>query len=445
MFNVIKMPTYFMLQVQSYPSINIGKEIFNAHISRQDHPILPVQESVLKKFTRVFIEEGIEESLKVLQESPSYLLSTLSAGFLKLLNVGQRVNLLINPHLKETNIESYEKNFAQTREWRKSAVRALSWNPLCFKLAVAAVDDSIRIYTNEEQSIVLLLKNGMQKSITSMSWRPLSTSQLAVGCQNGFLVWTLDPNSCITRPLSQAATFKYGNHFPVTSLEWNSNGSLLATASMKDSSILIWDVERNSCVPLRSTSPPHLHLQWSLNGAYLFTSSIGNVFRVWNCETWDSDRWTVASGHVKSFQWSPCARFLLFATSDDPVLYSLGFADELLFNESRQQVIPQQALPVADLSKIGIERAEVGGIVQQLSWNGKYLAVSFKETNVIAIFQTTIRKHQLNIVPMCLISGVGVEFPSFIAFQPTYKQIKAAENNLTIGWSSGRIQFFPFV
>ena len=352
------------------------------------------------------------------------------------------MNLLLNPHLKETNIESYEKNFAQTREWRKSAVRCLSWNPLCFKLAVAAVDDSIRIYTNEEQSIVLLLKNGLQKSITCMSWRPFSTSQLAVGCQNGFLIWTLDPNSCIIRPLSQAANFKKGNHFPVTSLEWNLNGTLLASASMKDSSILIWDVDKNSCVPLRRTTPPHLHLQWSLNGAYLFSSSIGNVFRVWNCETWKSDRWTVASGHVKSFQWSPCARFLLFVTSDDPVLYSLGFADELLFNESNHQAAPQQALPVADLSKISFDRNEIGGITQQLAWNGKYLAVSFKDTNSIAIFQTTIRNHQLSILPMCLICGLGVEFPSFITFQPDYKQ---AANILCIGWSSGRIQFFPFV
>lgn len=288
----------------------------------------------------------------------------------------------------------------------------------------------------------MLLKNGHQKSITSMSWRPFSPSQLAVGCQNGFLIWTLDPNSCITRPLSQAAHFKHGSHFPVTSLEWNLNGTLLATASIKDPSILIWDIDNNSCVPLRRTSPPCLHLQWSMNGAFLFSSSVGNVFRVWNCETWKSDRWTISSGHVQSFQWSPCARFLLFVTSEDPIIYSLGFADELLFNENRSQVIPQQALPVADLSKISIDNSDIGGIAQQLAWNGHQLAITFKDTNAVAIFQTNIRQHRMNIIPLCLISGLGIEFPSFIIFQPSYKQ---AENILTIGWSSGRIQFFPFV
>jgi aladin len=331
------------LQVQSYPEINISKEIFNSHISRQDQSILlPVEESILKKFSRVLFEEGVEESLKVLAQSPSALVSSISTGFLKVLDIGNKVNLFFNPHLKEIGIESYEKNFSQTRQWKTSTIRCISWNPMCFKLAIAAVDDSIRIYTNEEQSIVLVLKNGLQKSITSMAWRPLSSSQLAVGCQNGLLIWTLDTNSLITRPLSQAAHFKQGNHFPVTSLEWNANGSLLATASMKDSSVLIWNVDKNSCVPLRRTSPPCLHLQWSMNNAFLFTSSVGNVFRVWNCETWKSDRWTIASGHIQSFQWSPCARFLLFVTSDDTILYSLGFADELLFNENHQQAIPQQ-------------------------------------------------------------------------------------------------------
>lgn len=295
-----------------------------------------------------------------------------------------------------------------------------------FKLAVAAVDDSVRIFTDEDQSVVLLLKNGLQKSITSMAWRPFSPSQLAVGCQHGFLLWNLDTLSNISRPLSQAAQFKNGTHFPITSLEWNHTGTVLATASMKDSSILIWDVDKNTCVPLMRTSAPYLHLQWSLNGAYLFTSTIGNVFRVWNCETWKSDRWTVSAGHVQSFQWSPCARFLLFVTSSDKLLYSLGFAD---------QAVPQQALPVADLSN----NSEVGGETQQLAWNGKYLAITFKDTSAVAIFQTTIRTHQLSVVPCCLISGHGIEFPTFILFQPSHKN-----NVLTIGWSSGRIQFFPF-
>lgn len=37
-----------------------------------------------------------------------------------------------------------------------------------------------------------ILKNGYQKSITSLAWRPLAASELAVGCNTGIIVWKLD-------------------------------------------------------------------------------------------------------------------------------------------------------------------------------------------------------------------------------------------------------------
>ena len=103
-----------------------------------------------------------------------------------------------------------------------------------------------------------------------------------------------------------------------------------------------------------------------------------------------------------------------------------------------------RALPLADLTKVTIEHNESGVIAQQIAWNGKYLAISFKEANQIAVFQTTIRQHQLLVLPMFFICGLSaVEYPSFIAFQPFYKT--NSSNVLTIGWSSGRVQFYPFV
>lgn len=353
--------------------------------------------------------------------------------------------MLFNPHLKEINMDNFQQ-FSQVRQFDKATIRFLSYNPCCFKLAVAGVDDSIRIYSNDANSMVTLLKHGTQKSIMALAWRKYSASCIVVGCSTGFLVWHIDPNSNITRPLSQAAHFRHENHFPVTSLEFNHNGTLLATASINDSSILIWDIDKSASVPLRRTSIPYLNLQWSLDGAFMFTSTVGNIFRIWNTETWQSERWTIANGHVQSFQWSPCTRFLLFVTSEDPILYCLGFADEPLFNKNDNKVHqPQRALPVADLSKITLEHSEAGGLAQQIAWNGKYLAISFKDSNSIAVFQTSVRQHQIHILPMFFIAGCGIEFPTFITFQPSYKNSSSLDNVLTIAWSTGRIQFFPFV
>jgi aladin len=388
----------------------------------------------------------VKSSLQFLNKSNLAVFSQLSGGILKVMNYGNRIRMFFNPHLREIGIENYD-SYSQVRQWSNATVRFLAFHPQCFKMAIASVDDTIRIYTNDENSIVPLLKNSQQKSIFSLSWRPFSPSTLAVGCQNGFLIWTIDPSSNITRPLSQAVHYRHENHFPVTSLEFNHNGSLLATASFNDTSILIWNIDKLSCTPLKRTSIPFLSLQWSLNGTYIFTSTVANVFRVWNCDTWKSDRWTVANGHVQSFQWSPCGKFLLFITSEDPILYSLGFADEPIFNDSAtKSQQPQRALPIADLTEVEIGSLESGGKAKQIAWDGKYVAISFKRTNSVAIFQTTIRQHHLHILPMFFVCGLGTEYPTFITFQPSYKNSPTnVDNVLTIAWSSGRIQFYPFM
>ncbi|XP_070494130.1 aladin-like [Chironomus tepperi] len=433
------------VKLHAYPEINISKEIFNSHISQQDHLILPVQETLIKKFTQTLIDEGLKCSLEILETSESVVLSGISKGLLKIMNYGNRLKIFLNPYKKEIPVDQYD-NYSEVRNWKTSAIRFIAFHPQCFKIAVASVDDSIRIY-NDKNSVVTVLKNAQQKSIFALAFRPYNFSTLVVGCSSGMLIWTIDPNSNMTRPLSQAVLCRHENHFPVTSLEFNHNGNLLATASINDTSILIWDIDKNTCVPLRRFSVPFLKLQWSLNGSYLFTSTVGNIFRVWDCEKFKSDRWTISGGHIQSFQWSPCAKFLLFVTSKDPVLYCLGFADEPLFNKSNEDI--HRALPIADLSKVTIEHNESGGISQQLAWNGKYLAVSFKESNQIAVFQTTIRQHQLHVLPMFFICGLGAsEYPSFISFQPFYKANSSnglIEHVLTIGWSSGRVQFYPFV
>lgn len=53
-----------------------------------------------------------------------------------------------------------------------------------------------------------LLKSASQKWISSMAWRPFSVGELAVGCQEGICLWTMDNNINITRSTSQAIFLK---------------------------------------------------------------------------------------------------------------------------------------------------------------------------------------------------------------------------------------------
>lgn len=77
------------------------------------------------------------------------------------------------------------------RDWKISPIRSIRWHPNVFKLAIASIDDNIKIYSADTVAIITL-KNGYQKCITSLAWRPLCAGELAVGCNNGIIIWKLD-------------------------------------------------------------------------------------------------------------------------------------------------------------------------------------------------------------------------------------------------------------
>lgn len=107
--------------------------------------------------------------------------------------------------------------------------------------------------------------------------------------------------------------------------------------------------------------------------------------------------------------------------------------------------VPKQALPIADLTKINVDNRTVGGHPQCIAWDptGRHLAIIFKDSPVIALFLTSVRRNLVNIAPAGFLTGMGAEIASHICFQESYKDRPASV--LTIGWSSGRVQYFPFL
>lgn len=106
----------------------------------------------------------------------------------------------------------------------------------------------------------------------------------------------------------------------------------------------------------------------------------------------------------------------------------------------------KEVLPVADLNACSLDSSNqtfIGGTAQQLVWDphGKYVVITFKSTNSIAIFRTYIQKYDLQISGGYYLNGQSPsEYPSFISFQPLNKDNDRSV--LTIGWSTGRIQFY---
>lgn len=104
----------------------------------------------------------------------------------------------------------------------------------------------------------------------------------------------------------------------------------------------------------------------------------------------------------------------------------------------------KQSFPIADFKAIKCGQRIIGGLPKSIVWDptGRFVAVMFKSSASIAIFSTSINRNVLSISPNFNISGDDQdEYPSFICFKEIYE--KHDEIVLTIGWSTGRVQYFP--
>jgi aladin len=147
-----------------------------------------------------------------------------------------------------------------------------------------------------------------QKNIECMEWRPYSGHQLAVGCDNGIILWNMDLKSMSTydSTLNEKVYFKYHygtcswvecfltfpHHRPICDLSWSSCGRYLASCSFKDSALLIWDMIYQIGTPLRRIERSMYLCKWSPKGNYLFSSSLSCILRVWETTHFSSERWS---------------------------------------------------------------------------------------------------------------------------------------------------------
>lgn len=105
---------------------------------------------------------------------------------------------------------------------------------------------------------------------------------------------------------------------------------------------------------------------------------------------------------------------------------------------------PKQSFPIADFKTIQSGQRVIGGLPKSIVWDptGRFVAVMFKFSTSIAVFATSINRDVLNISPNFTVSGDDQdEFPTFICFREIYE--KYDDVVLTIGWSTGRVQYFP--
>ncbi|XP_050096220.1 aladin-like [Anopheles aquasalis] len=432
-----------------YPELNLSRELPHHHPAGQHarddctrDVMVPVAEPLSKRIMSILIELGPVEALREATGSNSKLVSSTARY---LLTFGDRIGKLFLSYPCQTSLELVAKH-SQTRNWSKSAIRGLCWHPTTFKLAVATVDDSVRLFTTNTQ-VTLLLKNGLQKGITCMAWRPFTSGELAIGCLNGVLLWSVDPNSLIARPLTPPTQLVHGKHRPVTSVSWTKDGQQLITASVADGTVVVWKVDQQRVSVTHRVGMPCAFASWSPNSSHLLVTTIGKAFYLCNVQSrlqrrpWMS--WDTPHGSIQSFAWSRDDRHILFVTTGDKLLFYSPVATREGLDATNNR-----AFQLIDLTETTTDDgSEIGGLPQAIVWCplDRYLAISFKHSPTIAVFFTALRGQQFSVEPYCFLSGGSMEYPACIAFQENFQaeSIASAQSVLTIGWSSGRIEYCP--
>nr|XP_046223598.1 aladin-like [Oncorhynchus gorbuscha] len=266
------------------------------------------------------------------------------------------------------------------------------------------------------------LKHRLQHSVAALQWKPLCVSTLAVACHNCLLVWHVDPTSFSTRPSGCAQVLSHPGHSPVTSMAWSPNGSLLVSASPRDTAMLVWDVAVESCVPLYRGGGV-TYLSWSPDGSRVLAAKPSYLFRVWETRMWICERWPCLKGRCQSGSWSPDGSRLLFSVQGETVIYALTFTDT--------PGMPKAATVVADLSETTLNTPDgdmaVGGEIQSLAWDptGERLAVLLKgdaeagHAAMIAVFKTQINP-AFKLLPCGFVQGEAGTEPRLMQFNPAH-------------------------
>ena len=84
---------------------------------------------------------------------------------------------------------------------------------------------------------------------------------------------------------------------------------------------------------------------------------VGTKLDILFSKGWTCDRWSVGSGRVAAAAWAPDSLQLVFATTEEPVLYCLSFQVQTCSMRDRYNVLilkagAEAAVPVMDLTMI---------------------------------------------------------------------------------------------
>lgn len=203
-----------------------------------------------------------------------------------------------------------------TLEGHSSEVFICAWSPSAPLLASGSGDSTARIWDlsglaeGQTRSVVLkhLNRNSEKsKDVTTLDWNG-DGSQLATGSYDGLArIWSKDGE------LKNTLSYHKG---PIFSLKWNKKGDLLLSGSV-DKTAVVWDARSGEVrQQYELHTAPTLDVDWRNNTSFATCSTDKTIYV---CKLGDSRPLKTFTGHtdeVNAIKWDPQGR-LLASCSDD--------------------------------------------------------------------------------------------------------------------------------
>ncbi|XP_017042782.1 aladin [Drosophila ficusphila] len=362
----------------------------------------------------------------------------------------QRVcNFQLTPSADSNSLEK----ISQTRDWKNATVRCIEFHPNCVMMAVVTNKDTVLIY-DEKCGSPASLQSFQQKDIACASFRPWSQGcELAVGCSMGIFLWRQTRHSNGAHNIRHMMgphnleILQDEGHTYVTCLQWNEDGTILLSAALGSSNIVMWEPDRREKIhlfPVFSRVSSISLLRFSPDFLFCASCEEGGVFCLMNrSKPWKSEE-VLQQGHIQTAVWTICSKYLLFAKEGDTQVYSLtNDAEASIFLCPKLNWIQETLIDLHVVTTCSGQQ-RICGEPQSFAMDplGIYMAVLFKEQSfVLLCLLVNKRQGSLKILPIEFITcdAGGDQYPTCIGFGKSRKEDPEIRC-LMIGWNMGHLQ-----
>nr|XP_017022217.1 aladin [Drosophila kikkawai] len=286
---------------------------------------------------------------------------------------------------------------SQTRDWKTAAFRYIDCHPSSPSLLMALVtrEDTVLLY-DESFKKRSCLRDLEQKHITCVAFRPWS-QELAVGCSAGIFLWKSNWRSQVHRQIRHMQGTHHmrmledEGHTCVTSVQWNEDGTILASAALGSTHIILWEPDYQQKMRLildPGNQSSFSLLRFSADFKEILCASLNGGASI--CEldrcTWRVRDKVQIESRIQTAVWTTCSSHLLFVKEGSTRLYSRTRNQEaLLLKRPKPSWRIEMVANLQDASCSGEWRHCGKPLAIAMDPLGIYLAVIFKHQSFVLL------------------------------------------------------------